>query len=95
MKKSTLTAPHPLHPGTQALYPHCLSRDRDLPTLENIAIDETGPKTNILAITFTVQCECGAQWDLRKKIQKNQDVLKGLVHHSPADVSVNDRIDRG
>lgn len=47
--------------------PHCASCNGPLPSFDNanlIVMGDTDIK--LLAVTFHIQCKCGAQWDLKK-----------------------------
>ena len=66
MKVERLPVQHPHKP-------HCPTCGGDLPAINTfvgtVAADEMG-ECKLLAVTFHVECPCGAQWDLLKETKK-------------------------
>ena len=49
--------------------PHCPACKVDLPTMDDVQlITPTDLGVELLAVTFTIRCRCGARWNIGKTV---------------------------
>lgn len=60
--------------------PHCANCDAEMPGLKGmqlVLMPEEVPMVRVLEVTLQVECKCGAQWCLRKRVAESNGTPSG------------------